>query len=275
MSSQSPNNPQAPYSSGIIFAPGETNIEVQQFSLSVVAFWLKSELGVTSTRLVAKTPHTLLGLIPLGSEDFAQPLPNIAGVGVNTRVYPWRIIWAIVFLIAMIVLFKNDQPVLGIIALIIAVVTGLNAMQAELSVQNNGGMVSYLRVSVLQQAKLKAFQEQVNQRLFADQSQLRHVQTTQLQQQQLMAQQLNNQFMQQNFSQPQAQAQQFAAPAPAPAASAGAAVPPPPGAPAAPADAHPAGWHADPHGRFAYRYHDGQNWTENVSNGGAASTDPI
>ena len=38
---------------------------------------------------------------------------------------------------------------------------------------------------------------------------------------------------------------------------------------------HPAAWHADPTGRHQYRYWDGQNWTDHVSDNGIQSTDPI
>jgi len=35
-----------------------------------------------------------------------------------------------------------------------------------------------------------------------------------------------------------------------------------------------AGWQPDPHGRHEYRYWDGQEWTDQVSDGGVVSTDP-
>ncbi len=55
-----------------------------------------------------------------------------------------------------------------------------------------------------------------------------------------------------------------AAPAPAPAAE-----------PAATAEpAVPAGWYADPSGRFELRYWDGAAWTEHVSRAGQQFTDP-
>jgi hypothetical protein len=43
-------------------------------------------------------------------------------------------------------------------------------------------------------------------------------------------------------------------------------------APAAPAV--PAGWYADPAGRFELRYWDGSTWTEHVSRAGQQYTDP-
>ncbi|MEH3032463.1 MAG: AIM24 family protein [Aeromicrobium erythreum] len=36
-----------------------------------------------------------------------------------------------------------------------------------------------------------------------------------------------------------------------------------------------AGWHADPEGRYEYRYWDGSSWTEHVSTGGVQSQSPL
>ena len=62
------------------------------------------------------------------------------------------------------------------------------------------------------------------------------------------------------------------APAATPAAVVPAAVTPTPDP--APAPAVPAGWYADPAGRFELRYWDGSTWTEHVSRAGQQFTDP-
>lgn len=73
-------------------------------------------------------------------------------------------------------------------------------------------------------------------------------------------------------TQPQAVAPVAVAPAAvAPVAVAPAAATP---APAAVAPAVPAGWYADPAGRFELRYWDGGTWTEHVSRAGQQFTDP-
>ena len=66
---------------------------------------------------------------------------------------------------------------------------------------------------------------------------------------------------------PAAAATPAAATTPAPAATAAT-----PAAAAAPAV--PAGWYADPAGRFELRYWDGSTWTEHVSRAGQQFTDP-
>jgi hypothetical protein len=79
-------------------------------------------------------------------------------------------------------------------------------------------------------------------------------------------------------AQPAAEAAGATTPATAAAATAAAATPaaaaaahtPDP----APAPAVPAGWYADPAGRFELRYWDGSTWTEHVSRAGQQFTDP-
>jgi hypothetical protein len=68
---------------------------------------------------------------------------------------------------------------------------------------------------------------------------------------------------------PAAAAAAAATPAPATPAPAAVATPDP-----APAPAVPAGWYADPAGRFELRYWDGTTWTEHVSRSGQQFTDP-
>jgi hypothetical protein len=50
--------------------------------------------------------------------------------------------------------------------------------------------------------------------------------------------------------------------------------PEPQPAPAPVAPTVPAGWYADPAGRYELRYWDGSQWTEHVARGGAQYTDP-
>ncbi|MBL8776488.1 MAG: DUF2510 domain-containing protein [Acidimicrobiales bacterium] len=62
---------------------------------------------------------------------------------------------------------------------------------------------------------------------------------------------------------------------PAPHFAPGVGVPGPAlGVPTAP-PGPPAGWHPDPGGRHEYRYWDGATWTDQVSDAGAVSADPL
>lgn len=156
------------------FAPGETNILVTHYSPSLMTAWLKTELTVTSRRLLARKSNTLLGVIPLGHDDAAMPLGSISEVGVNSKFHPGRAIMAIVWLVLMISMFNAHQPVLGILALLLLIVAVLTTMDAELRVVNNAGSVTSLTVSALEKAKLQSFKQEVEQRLYAGQALLMH-----------------------------------------------------------------------------------------------------
>lgn len=176
------------------FAPGETNTHVDQFSPSVLLFWLKAEMGVSSTRLVHKVPNTILGVIPLGAADQTTPLSNIASVGVNTSFSVGRLIGGLFLL--LLGLGMIAQSAAGLLFLLFGLSLLANAMSAQFDIVNNGGGSSSLRVSILEKAKLEQFREEVNQRLFSDQARLRHDESMDVQRQQLQAQLFNNQMQQ-------------------------------------------------------------------------------
>ena len=174
--------------SDISFAPGETNIFGDKFSPSLVLFWLKTEIATTNARIVVKMPNTLMGLIPLGYKDEAYPLSNVASVGVEVKFSLGRAFFGAVFtIIGLATLFK--VPVLGLIFLLLGVPMVLNAMSAALKVQNNGGAVSFVQVSILEKAKLEALRNEINSRLFADHQGLRHQEAMGYQQMSLINQQ--------------------------------------------------------------------------------------
>ncbi|KXP13907.1 hypothetical protein [Tsukamurella pseudospumae] len=210
--------------SNLQFAPGETDVVQESFSPSVILFWLRTSVGASSTRVVARQTNSALGLIPLGSKDIAYPLSNVAGVGVNTRFHLGRLVAGVINLLIAYPCLSNATSsglllVIGLIFLVFGVAALVNMFTATLTVQNNGGGVAVIGVSILEKAKLEALREQINQRLFADQALLRHNQHMQVQNQQLSVQQqqLNAQVMQQS-AYLQSQQPQSGAPAPQPPA---------------------------------------------------------
>ena len=176
------------------FAPGESNVYAQKFSPSVILFWLKTETAVTNVRVVAKKPNTLLGLIPLGYQDEAYPLASIASAGVEIKFSVGRALFGIIFFFIGIATIKS--PV-GFIFLLIGISMILNSLSAALKLTNNGGGVSYLKVSALEKAKLENFRNEVNSRLFADHQGMRHQETMSMHQMNLLNQQAQLNLQQQ------------------------------------------------------------------------------
>lgn len=160
--------------SNLHFAPGESNVHVAKFSPSVILFWLKTELGVTNTRIASKRANSLLGVIPLGYAEETFPLANTAGVGVEIKFSLGRAIFGFILLIVGL---SNLNAFFGWLALLLAISLILNAMSAVMKIKNNGGGETRLQVSILEKAKLEQFRNEVNTRLFADQQGLRHQET--------------------------------------------------------------------------------------------------
>jgi hypothetical protein len=178
------------------FAPGETNVKEESFSPNVLLFWLRTEIAVTTRRLVHRRPNTLLNVIPLGFQDAAFPLNNIASVGVEVK---FSLAGFLVGLISVLVgiALLGSSALLGLVVLLLGLSQLATCFSAALAVTNTAGGVNYLRVSVAQKAKLEQFRDAVNERVFADQEQLRHAEVmsahnlnTLVQNQQLQATQL-------------------------------------------------------------------------------------
>lgn len=186
--------------SNLKFAPGETTVRAAAFSPSVTMFWLKTEIAATNTRVVTRAPNTLLGVIPLGYRDNAYPLSNIASAGVDVKFSLGRGLFGL--FLAFVAFGLIDNP-LGWILLLVAVSMVLNAVNATLTIQNNGGAVSGVRVSILERAKLEQLRDDINNVLFTDQAGLRHGEMMDTSRAALQAQQAQAAMMaQQQWAQP-------------------------------------------------------------------------
>ena len=201
------------------FAPGEQDVTHVEVSTSVLLFWLRTMIGASSTRIVTRAPNTILGIIPLGYRDAAYPLSNVASVGVNARFSVGKLVVGLIGLLLGLGGLESKSPIAGVVILILAVALLANVMKAALVIQNNGGGITNVSVSILQKGKLEQFREEVNQRLFADHAHLRHGEQMSVQNAQLYTQQqqLNAQIMAQQAA--LLQQQQLGASAPQPGAS--------------------------------------------------------
>ena len=83
-----------------MLAPGETSVYGQQFLVSLVAPYLKGQMMCSSSRFVYKVPNTLLGIIPVGTDENTVPVNSISAVSTSTRFKVGRAILAVIFLIA-------------------------------------------------------------------------------------------------------------------------------------------------------------------------------
>jgi hypothetical protein len=156
------------------FSPGETSVTQALFSSNPLLFWLKTELAVTTRRLVEREPNTLFNIIPLGFNDAAFPLNNVASVGVEVKLSLRSFLVGVIFTILGLALLGTNLIVGLVLLLFIGIPQLVTCFPAALIVTNTAGGVNWVRVSIFEKPKLGVFRDAVNERVFADQEQLRH-----------------------------------------------------------------------------------------------------
>jgi hypothetical protein len=196
-------------STDFLLSPGESSVYGDCFLISVLAPYLKAQMMCSSTRFVYKVPNTLLGLIPIGSNENTMPISAIAAVSTSNKFRVGRALIAIALVLYSLSSFsKNFFPAL--IILLLGIAYAATSFPMALSVQNHAGGTTSLEVSIFDRAKLERFRQELQNRVFADKDQVRHdeaqnlrMQQAMLQQMQLQQMQMQNQQAQQNSQTPQ------------------------------------------------------------------------
>lgn len=142
-------------------AAGETEIASVSVRPSPLLFWLKVNLHASEKRIVGRTPNTLMGVIPVGSENVMFPLKQVAGLTVSTRVKPIRLIIGVLLVLGGLGSFAKGGFILALLgaALVVA------AVQAVLVIQNTGGGTKEVSVSLLDKSAISNFASMVSSHL--------------------------------------------------------------------------------------------------------------
>lgn len=178
------------------FAPGETSVVGDRFSPSVILFWLKTSVAASTMRVQYKSPNTLLGIIPLGTNTQTIPLRNIASVDTSTKFNLGSLIWGMVFLFVGLGCMSSSASV-AIILILLAVTNFVNVMNAKLDFVNQAGGKNSITVSILEKDRLMQLAQEIQKLVFADVDQLRHQESMHMAQQQFAAQAASTAIQQQ------------------------------------------------------------------------------
>lgn len=168
-------------------APGEKDLVGEHFSPNILLFWLKTAVAASNVRVQYRSPNTILGIIPLGSESQTIPLKNIASVDTSTKFNMGNFVLGVIFLIVGFASFRGS-PFLGIIMLLLAAVNFCNMITASLNFMNQAGGKNTVTVSILEKDKLSRLAQSIQERVFADMDGLRHQESMNLGQQQFSVQ---------------------------------------------------------------------------------------
>lgn len=190
-----------------MLAPGEDRVYGDLFMTSILTPYMKAQMMCSSTRFVYKAPSTLLGLIPLGYNENTVPVSNIASVATSSRFIPGRALVALIALYLAFYFFGDGGVgiLLALIFLAFGAAAAVTSFPLELVVTNPAGGQTKLLVSMLEKAKMEKFRGELQDRVFADNAQVRHMDAQDVRRQQAMFAQLQLQQMMMQNGQQQAQ----------------------------------------------------------------------
>lgn len=144
-----------------ILGKNEKKIEEATFTANLLLFWLKASYTLTSKRITGETPNTFMGIFPVGKAQLAQPLKTIASVTNSTKFTFSRLfVGAILAIIGLAVI--GSSFLLGLIVLGLGAVGVLNCYTATFVITNNAGISTGYEISILEQAKVVDFTNDVN-----------------------------------------------------------------------------------------------------------------
>jgi hypothetical protein len=141
-----------------ILGKDEQKIKEATFTANLILFWLKANYVLTNKRVTGHTPNTLLGLIPLGKAQIAQPLKTIASVTSSTKFSFMRLLIGFILVIAGFALITS----FGIILLLLGAINILNCYTATFVITNNAGQSVGYEISILEKSKVVEFVNEVN-----------------------------------------------------------------------------------------------------------------
>ena len=141
-----------------ILGKDEQKIKEATFTANLILFWLKANYVLTNKRVTGHTPNTLLGLIPLGKVQIAQPLKTIASVTSSTKFSFKRLLISLILVIVGFALITS----FGVILLLLGAINILNCYTATFVITNNAGQSVGYEISILEKSKVIEFVNEVN-----------------------------------------------------------------------------------------------------------------
>jgi hypothetical protein len=134
------------------------------FIYSTVAFYLKTELALTSRRFIASRPNTLFGLIPVGTRRSSYPIESIAGVSAGSRFDLLGVIFGVLAIVVGIVsiAIPNVLP-LSLLLILLGAAGLFGAPKQYVEVMNSGGGTFQFPVSVFERGRTFEFAAHVSE----------------------------------------------------------------------------------------------------------------
>ena len=131
---------------------------------STVAFYLHTELALTSRRFIAARPSTIMGLIPVGASRSSYPIENIAGVNAGTRFDVLGLIFgAFALVVGLGALSVPNARGLAVVLILFGAGAIAGAPKQFVEVMNSGGGTIKFPVSVFERGRTLEFASRVSE----------------------------------------------------------------------------------------------------------------
>lgn len=107
------------------------------FSISLICFWLKGEIEVDSRFIKTRLANTILGLIPVGSDQQIIPLKNVSGSMLSTKYKVKSMLFGFV-----LVFFGFPSlfyfSITNLIPFVLGIIIILSSVQTTLKIEKSG-----------------------------------------------------------------------------------------------------------------------------------------
>lgn len=134
-----------------------------KYITSILTFYLKGEISLDNNFVKFKEPNTILGLIPLGAKKENVPVNQISSTQTNFKLKFGKLLLGIVIAILALSLFgESEGAVPGIILLIIALNTLIDAFEVDLNVVMTSGNSKNIDFFIFDKKKAEAAENLIN-----------------------------------------------------------------------------------------------------------------
>jgi hypothetical protein len=149
---------------GVALAPDESTLIEDSFMYSTVAFYLHTELALTSRRFIAARPSTILGLIPVGTSRSSYPIENIAGVNAGTRFDILGVIFgAVALLVGIAGISYPGVQLVAVVLILLGAAAIAGAPKQHIEIMNSGGGTITFPVSMFERGRTLEFANRVSE----------------------------------------------------------------------------------------------------------------
>jgi hypothetical protein len=128
---------------------------------SLLTFYLKGEISGDQNSVTFKTPNTILGLIPLGTQSDKIFVNQIASISTNFQLKFKSLLLGVIVAIVGLCFLKSSF-ILALILLILGANWIINAFEIYLVLSTTGNKTKQVNFFIFEKAKAELAEQQIN-----------------------------------------------------------------------------------------------------------------